>query len=265
MLGASALLASYSRANEREADALGLEYQVQTGYSPQGMVGLMEMLNDLRKGKSSAAQTLFSTHPMSTERLTSAQRAASDRYRTANDLPLHRDRYMDRIAGLRKIRPAIEQMQKAEGALAKKRFDEAEKGLLSALRQAPNDYTCLMLLAKCNVAQQDYAEALKYAEKAQEVYPEEAQSHLFAGYNRLKLKKFDRAYRDFQAYDERLPGNPVSTFFKGYALENMGRRNEAANHYYAFLRVVNRGDMAQHSFNRLVQWGYINKQGQRLK
>lgn len=265
MLGASALLASYSRANEREADALGMEYLVQSGYSPMGMVGLMEMLNNLRKGKSSAALTLFSTHPMSTERLETAQKEASGRYQTANNLPLYRDRYMDRIARLRKIKPAIEQMQKAEDALAKKKFDEAEKGLLSALRQVPNDYTCLMLLAKCNMAQKDYSEALKYAEKARNVYPEEAQSHLFAGYNHLKLKNYDRAYQDFQSYDKLLPGNPAITFFQGYSLENMGRRNPAADHYYSFLRVVNKGDMAKHSYNRLVQWGYIDKNGRRLR
>ncbi len=265
MLGASALLATYSRANEREADALGMEYLVQNGYSPMGMVGLMEVLNSLHKGKSSASQTLFSTHPMSTERLKTAQNEASGRYQTANSLPLHRDRYMDRIARLRKMKPAIEQMQTAEGALAKKQFDEAEKGLLSALRQVPNDYTCLMLLAKCNVAQKDYAQALNYAEKARKVYPEEAQSHLYAGYNRLKLKKYDRAYQDFQSYDKLLPGNPVSTFFKGYAMENMGRRDPAASHYYAFLRAVKEGDMAKHSFTRLVQWGYIDKNGRRLR
>jgi len=265
MLGASALLASYSRANEREADALGMEYSVQNGYSPMGMVGLMEMLNSLHKGKSSASRTLFSTHPMSIERLRTAQNQASGQYQSAQSLPLHRNRYMDRIARLRKIRPAIEKMQKAEGALAKKRFGEAEKGLLAALRQVPDDYTGLMLLAKCNVAQKDFGQALKYAEKARKVYPEEAQGHLFAGYSRIKLEKFDRAYHDFQAYDKRLPGNPASTFFKGYAMENMGRRDLSANHYYSFLKVVNKGDMYNHSFNRLVQWGYIDKNGRRLR
>ena len=265
MLGASALLASYSRENEREADALGMEYLVQNGYSPMGMVGLMEMLNSLHKGKSSASRTLFSTHPMSVERLRTAQNNANRRYQSAQSLPLYHDRYMDRIASLRKMKPAIEKMQKAEGALAKKKYDEAEKGLLSALRQVPNDYTGLMLLAKCNVAQKEYGQVLKYAEKARTAYPQEAQSYLFAGYSRIKLKNFDRAYQDFQAYDERLPGNPVSTFFKGYAMENMGRRDQAANHYYSFLKAVNKGDMAKHSYNRLVQWGYINKQGQRIK
>jgi len=48
-LGAGAFLASYSRDNERQADALGTEYMVKAGYSPDGMVGLMEMLNSLNK------------------------------------------------------------------------------------------------------------------------------------------------------------------------------------------------------------------------
>ena len=44
MAGAGALLASYSRDNEREADALGLEYMTKTGYNPDGFVELMDML-----------------------------------------------------------------------------------------------------------------------------------------------------------------------------------------------------------------------------
>jgi predicted Zn-dependent protease len=50
-IGAGALLASYSRDNEREADGLGMEYMVKAGYSPNGMVGLMEMLQSLSKSK----------------------------------------------------------------------------------------------------------------------------------------------------------------------------------------------------------------------
>ena len=48
-ISAGALLASYSRDNEREADALGMEYMVKAGYSPKGMVGLMEMLNNMNQ------------------------------------------------------------------------------------------------------------------------------------------------------------------------------------------------------------------------
>ncbi|MCP4023502.1 MAG: M48 family metalloprotease, partial [Desulfobacteraceae bacterium] len=65
MLGQGMLLSHYSRDNEREADGLGNEYMVKAGYNTKGFVGLMETLNSLNKHKPSAAQVLFSTHPMS--------------------------------------------------------------------------------------------------------------------------------------------------------------------------------------------------------
>ena len=67
MLGAGALLASYSRDNEREADRLGVTYMTRSGYGTEGFVDLMEMLNGLHKGNAGAASLLFATHPMSQE------------------------------------------------------------------------------------------------------------------------------------------------------------------------------------------------------
>ena len=48
-LGASVLLSSYSRDNEREADALGQEYMVRAGYPASGMIGLHQLLVDQEK------------------------------------------------------------------------------------------------------------------------------------------------------------------------------------------------------------------------
>ena len=62
-IGAGALLASYSRDNERQADSLGMEYMVRSGYSSQGMVGLMEMLQSTGKHQPSAIELMFATHP----------------------------------------------------------------------------------------------------------------------------------------------------------------------------------------------------------
>ncbi|HFQ90092.1 MAG TPA: peptidase M48 Ste24p, partial [Desulfobulbus sp.] len=63
-LGAGALLARYSRDNEREADALGMEYMVRTGYTPMGMVELMEVLLRNGRRRASAIELMFATHPM---------------------------------------------------------------------------------------------------------------------------------------------------------------------------------------------------------
>ncbi|MFM7705770.1 MAG: M48 family metalloprotease, partial [Rubrivivax sp.] len=79
-VGASALLASYSRDHEREADALGQQYLVSAGYPAQGMVGLHELLLGSHAKQPGLLETLFSSHPMSTERVATARQRAETTY-----------------------------------------------------------------------------------------------------------------------------------------------------------------------------------------
>ncbi len=260
MLGSGALLASYSRDNERQADALGMEYMVKAGYGPDGMVGLMNILNNLSKGKHSAAQLLFSTHPMSSERYNTAVNTARNDYAAARRQPLYSERYMDHTAGLRRIQGPIEDMQKGEAEMGKEKYGAAEGLFKKALKKAPNDYTGLVLMAKCQLVQKKTDPAERYLEKAKQVYPQEAQAHYLDGYVKIQKKKYDAALAQFNTYDKQLPGNPSSNFFKGMAYEGKGSRKPAADHYYKYLKAVNRGSNAQYAYNRLVEWGYIKNQ-----
>lgn len=259
MLGSGALLAAYSRDNERQADALGMEYMVKAGYSPEGMVGLMDILNSLSKGKHSAAELLFATHPMSGERYSTAVGTARSTYAAARQKPLHSERYMDNTAGLRRIQGAIENMQKAEAQMGKKNYAAGQDLLEKALKQAPRDYAGLVLMAKCQLAQKQIDKAEQYLKTAQQVYPQEGQARYLDGYVQLKNEKYDTALAQFNTYDRQLPGNPNTTFFKGAAYEGKGVRKSAADHYYKYLQVVNQGSNAKYAYNRLVEWGYIKK------
>jgi len=259
MIGAGALLAYYSRDNEREADALGMEYMIKSGYGTDGFVGLMGMLKELSRHKPSSTELLFSTHPWGGERYQSAVEAAGTRYAYARKKPLYKERYMDHTAGLRSIKNAIEEMQKGDKEMGAEKYGQAEVHFKAALKQAPGDYTGLVMMSKCLIRQQKYAEAGPYAEQAEQVYPQEAQAHYLAGLIKLKDKKFDAAYKDFSTYEQILPGNPTVLFFKGYALEGMKRIKSAADHYYRYLQVVQQGPQAQHAYKRLVEWGYIKR------
>lgn len=255
-LGAGLLLASYSRDDERQADALGLEYMTRAGYNPEGMVGLMEMLNEQHSREPSALEVMFATHPMSSERLATARQAVSKKYYGAKKYAFYRERYMDNTVNLRKLGPAIRDMQDAEKLGGEKKYGEAEKKMDRALGLAPNDYTGLLIMSKLLMAQEKYSAAMPYAEHAREVYPGEAQASQVAGVLQLKAKQYDKAYASFEAYDKALPGNPYAGFYMGFAQEGMGHRREAAQAYYKFLRQVNSGSQAQHAYNRLVEWGY---------
>jgi hypothetical protein len=81
----------------------------------------------------------------------------------------------------------------------------------------------------------------------------------FATLSKTRLNKpdFESAYENFASYEQMLPGNPNTVFFKGFCLEGMQRKEQSANEYYRYLQAVNEGDYAQHAYQRLVEWGYI--------
>lgn len=257
MIGAGALLASYSRDNEREADSLGLAYMVKSGYSPGGFEGLMDMLRSLSKHKPNAIELMFATHPMSDERYRTAIQTIQKKYGSDKNKPLFRERYMDNTAGLRQIKGAIEDMQKGDKEMASGNYSGAQSSYQSALKQAPNDYAGLLMMAKCLMVQEDYIEAERFVQKARQVYPDEAQACNISGFIKLKNKKYSSALQEFNQYNRLLPGNPHMLFFKGYCHEGMGNKKAAADEYYDYLKVVNSGDYAKHAYNRLFEWGYI--------
>lgn len=256
MLGSGALLAAYSRDNERQADALGLEYSARAGYGPEGMVGLMEMLNSLSKGSNSATNLLFSTHPMSSERYQAALTAARTTYAGNKGKQVYRERFMDHTARLRSTRSAIEAMEKGETEMGQKNYPAAENLLQSALKQAPGDYAALVMMAKCKILQDKNREAGAFLSQARQVYPQEAQAHYLGGYVHLQQQEYEAALNAFEIYDNRLPGNPSTSFFKGYACEKMNRKQAAAQHYVKFLQSVKEGKNAQYARQRLAEWGY---------
>lgn len=68
----------FSRDAEREADLLGLEYQYKTGYDPNSFVSFFEKIKAQEKQKGNFISKAFSTHPMTTDRVTKAQKEIAE-------------------------------------------------------------------------------------------------------------------------------------------------------------------------------------------
>ncbi len=258
-LGQGIFLSKYSRDNEREADFLGNEYMVKAGYPSKGFVGLMEMLNSLHKEKPNSAVMLFSTHPMSSERLDAAVQREKGQYLYSKEYSLNRDRYMDNTVSLRGKKEAVELLQEGEKYLASKEYDKAENAIKKAINHSKEDYTAHVVMAKCLLIREKFSEAVSYADTAKTLYPSEAQGYYVAGIANTEQKKFSQAYKDFTKCEEILPGNPQMAFFRGYCLENNGDRDPAANQYMKYLKMINyqQNKYSQYAYTRLKQWGYV--------
>lgn len=260
-MGAGLLLARYSRADERQADALGMEYMVKAGYNPAGMGQLMELLVRSHERQPSALEMMFATHPMSTERLETARRAERSTYAASGGLPVNTERYMDSIAPIRAQARVIESIQHADVAMTKKNWGEAENAYRAALAASGNaDYEALIKISHCYRAQNKLAEANFYANLAKQVMPNEPQAFFAAGLAALQSGRSDLAYANFSAYEYWLPGNANIQFYSGCALEGMGRTSEAAQAYVRYLQAGGGGESGQYATQRLTDWGVIKKQ-----
>jgi predicted Zn-dependent protease len=65
---------SFSRGFESEADMLGLEYLYKTGYDPTAFVDFFEKIQSLEKKKPGTMSKVFSTHPLTDDRIKNAQK-----------------------------------------------------------------------------------------------------------------------------------------------------------------------------------------------
>ncbi len=85
-IAGTALVRGYGRGHELEADRLGAEYLAKTGYDPEEMINVVEILKDQEEFDKKLAQVegreprryhgLFSTHPSNDKRLQEVIRAA---------------------------------------------------------------------------------------------------------------------------------------------------------------------------------------------
>ena len=75
--GANALIPvgflKFSRSMEREADYLGLQYLDKTGYDPTAFVDFFEKIESMEKKRPGTVAKVFSTHPMTDDRIQAAQ------------------------------------------------------------------------------------------------------------------------------------------------------------------------------------------------
>jgi predicted Zn-dependent protease len=64
---------TFSRGFEREADYLGLQYLYKSGYDPTAFVDFFEKIQSLEKRKPGTVSKVFSTHPMTDDRIKASQ------------------------------------------------------------------------------------------------------------------------------------------------------------------------------------------------
>ncbi len=85
----------FSRAFEAEADQLGLQYLYKSGYDPTAFVDFFEKIETLEKTKPGTLSKVFSTHPMTEDRIKAAQANIQQNLETRSEYVLNTSEFMD--------------------------------------------------------------------------------------------------------------------------------------------------------------------------
>src|SRR6185437_7954731 len=68
----------FTRGFEAEADRLGLQYMYNSGYDPTAFVDFFEKIQSMEKKKPGTISKVFATHPMTDDRIKSAQKGIQE-------------------------------------------------------------------------------------------------------------------------------------------------------------------------------------------
>jgi beta-barrel assembly-enhancing protease len=85
----------FSRGFEAEADMLGLQYLYKAGYDPTAFVNFFEKIESLEKRKPGTLSKVFSTHPMTDDRIQAAQKNIQENLEARPEYVLNTSEFKD--------------------------------------------------------------------------------------------------------------------------------------------------------------------------
>lgn len=258
-IGAGAILASYSRDQERQSDRLGIQYMTKAGYNPQGMVELQQILLEQRKQNPGMFEQLFASHPLSEERIKNSQTLIDELdISTDTGVPGPPELFQNRVANPWLPRkPAYEQMDSGVKQLQDDHPKKAEENFRQAIEIYPDEALFHTWLGRSLDEQKKHDAARKAFDQSINLHGDVFRIRLYSGINYLELDEHQKSLDDLDKANELIPDHPLVDYYRGRNREEMGNRSKAAEHYTAYLNKVNEGPRAQYAYRRLQEWGYV--------
>ena len=184
---------NFTRANEEEADRVGMQTLVRAGYDPRGMPAFFEKLQQISRFSQSAAPEFLRTHPLTTTRIAdSIARAESFpkkqftnshsynlvRYKifvnsskTPKDAAASLQNELNKSTGTAKEKLPI-RYGLAHAYIGDRDFSRAEQQIKILLNDNPDDVAYLLMAAKLETKRPKYDAAFKIFKKAYALYPD---------------------------------------------------------------------------------------------
>ncbi|HVN33116.1 MAG TPA: M48 family metalloprotease [Thermoanaerobaculaceae bacterium] len=254
VIGAQVVLAKYSRDQERQSDELGLDYAVKAGYSPRGMIETQKVLLDLQKRQPGAVEKLFASHPMSAERLATAEKRVATLPADVQARPMRSEVYRVEMADVIAERPAWDLASEGQALLGQKKLAEAQGKLAQAVRLAPKAGVIRTLHAVSLLSLKQKGAAVDEARQGAQLAGNVYVSRLVAG-ELLVEPDPSAALGNLEAAEKLLPGEAMVSLLRGEALEKLGRRQDAKAAYSEAVSRDPNGEVGAEAARRAAKLG----------
>jgi beta-barrel assembly-enhancing protease len=241
---------NFTRANEEEADRVGMQTLERADYDPRGMPSFFETLQRISRYSQSAAPEFLRTHPLTTSRIADsiARAETYPKKEFSNTRSYELIRYKLLVGSFDSAKEAAtqlrEELNKSEGSKKKKLpiryglayayignrdFIRAKQQIDILLKDNPENIAYLLLAAKLQTEQSNYDAAFTIFEKAYQLFPDYkpvviTYSRALLDVKKAKqareiLKNYERHYsHDLNTYSllgqaEAMLGNEIETAF----------------------------------------------------
>ena len=172
----------YSRKDEFQADELGSTYAYKSGYDPEGMIQLLEILKSLHDREPSAVEEFFMSHPRSSARIEAVKKQIAQIPAEQRKGTLKQSEYKAKVSDLMVAQEAYEHYDKGEVHRKEGRYQEAVAEYNEALQIRKNMAQPHYGIGLIHQAQDRKAEAIDEYKTAVKIDPD----YIFA-YNSMGM------------------------------------------------------------------------------
>ena len=235
----------YTRANEYEADRVGIGILAAAGYDPQGMVDFFKLMEQRFHFETANLPEFMSNHPLSTHRITEAaeraRRLSQGPYRESRQYGIMcarlrvlasnnlQDVYAHFAAGARDDASLSERYGRALAAIRLDRHQEATRLMQALVKEAPDTIAFHIGLAEAQFGADEPGAAMQTAEKARELFPDNIPLLLESADLALKTDHAEHARQLLSSHLERADTHPDIYRHLARAESQLG--NQGSSHY----------------------------------
>lgn len=252
ILGGAILLASYSRDQERQADSLGLEYITKAGYNPTAAADVQEILLSLQKREPNLVETLFASHPLSSERLQNVKDETANEYGWATARMEKKEPFVRATALQARRKSAYKAMDNGDKLFTKGNYSLAAAHYKKAADAFPQEGLFKARLAKAELKMGRKGDALMHAKQGARLRPDLFETHMILGATYQVNNLYKKATYEHQRSDNLLP-TALNSYMMATAYDKMGQSSNASRQYQRVMQMAPNSQLGRASKVRLMQ------------